>query len=426
MKLQRSYAVTMLPLVSEAAAMHTALMLFAFRKAPTADHLGMLIWWAALFVCHGVLSAFLRKPRELRSVVLVCALLLCVQLGVTVWLNPVYPSFTWWFAAVCMWAAGYYHCAMSHLEGVKPEALMVNFETTALTLFVAVAISGSEAMDGGVVLHLLVGLLCVLSALMALRTLHTRVDTEARPMAGLLMPLILLGTGGCAVLFCLLIGGYAHGLLTAFTAWLGRVLKAGAQAVGSFIYWLFSLLPKAEGNVDGEGFESVTLPSGSVEGVPEQSGALLYVLVGAVLLALLVLVVKVWRNVRTQGRGRARPVVRAVTVRRLSPWDGLRRFFRAVQRRLRFELHYLGNRNTAAGLLVWLERRMAAKGMKRGRGETPKSFLERVAVRYPACGSGAVCLAEQLDRYYFGDGGDLTADQARSLRKAIKQGMKEQ
>lgn len=422
MRQNKSVAVTLFPLLSNAAALHTLLILFAFRDNPIADHKGMLIWWGGLVVCHGVMSLYLQKPRELRSLILLGVLIFALQLGVTIAVNPIYSSFVTWFACVCMWIYGYYQCVVALLNGVKPESLTVNFETTSVTLLVVACISSAGAMAIGTVVHLAIGVLCILIALMRLRTLHTRMDdSEKRPMVGLVVPMILLGAAGCAIAFCMVIGGYAAQLLTRFTAWVGTVLRSVANGIGAFFLWLFSLFPQMEDPTLGDnGYMPDALPSGTADMTFESNGILLYLLIAAVLVALVVLVIMVWRKVRLQGMPHKRVVIRAAVVKKNSLWEILHRLVMAALRRVRFEIRYLQRYNSLNGLLVWLERRMSRRGIKRKTGETMASYLVRIQEAFPQ-GSECLCeLSNALDRYYFCDGAELSKDEIHRLRKALK------
>lgn len=424
--MKRSASAALLPLFAYAAAMHMVLMLFAFKDAPIADHAGMLIWWAFLLIDYVVMRLFLRRTRELRSIVLLSGAVGAGQLLVTMWLAPIYPSLLWWAVAVCMWAALYYRCGVALLEGVKPEAVMTNFEVLSLSLFAAAVIVTGNAMDEGVLLHLAVGLLCSLGALMGVRTMHTRVGPEGeRPLVRLLPPLLLLGIGGCAPILVLLISGHAAELLTRFTAWLRGMGKLLVDAVGTFFLWLFSLFPEVDGDVSGDALAGDALPSGAMEGVTTSNAALLYVLVGLFAFALVYVLVRVWRKVRVQGQRQVRRASKPVVVKGRSLWSVVRQFLRRLAQRGRFELRYLRGYNTAAGLLVWLERLMGRKRMGRKRGETVAEFLTRVAVLLPSCADALRELSVCLDRRFFGGGGELSADTVRKTRKAVRRAMKE-
>ena len=419
--MRRSISTALLPVVSYAAAMHMAVLLLDFKDAPIADHGGMLIWWAFLAVEYGVMSLFLRRDRELRSVVLVSVAVLMCQLAVTILLNPVYPTIVWWLCLLCMWAATYYQCISAFMQGVKPEGLMTNFEVTALSLFAVAVLVGGGAIDSGVLLHLAVGMLCSLAGLMGIRTMHTRMNhSEERPLVRLLPVLLLLGIGACVVLFCLLAGGQAAELLGRIAAWLGRVGRMLVNALGAFIYWLFSLIPEIDNTGLSDGFEADALPAGAVEGVTESNPILLYLLIAAVIVALLVMLVKLWRKVNVRGQTRVVRTARTVEVQRNPLWQVFLKYFRKVAERVSYELTYLRSRNTAAGLLVWLERKI-----KRGKGETSAAYLLRVAEKIPDCGDELLVLSRCLDRLYYGGGDGLDTDRVKAMRKSIQSALRE-
>lgn len=418
---QRSFAVSLFPPLATAAALHTALMLFAFRHAPIADHLGLGIWWMFLAAYQLVMTKYLQSPRELRSIVLVSAVFVLGQLAVTIWWAPIHPTFTGWLAALAMWIATYYHSVNALLDGMKPEALMVIFETTVLTLLFSAAVVGSGAIASGVPIHLCISLFLILIAMMRQRTLHTRIDTESHEnKANLLPPLILFAVAVFVVPVCLLISGSAASVLTVITTRLSQLLQAAAKLIGAFFFWLLSLLPTPDSNLDGDAFEAVPLPSGQAEQVATNNGIVLYLIVISIAVGLVFCVLKIWRTVRLQGRSAKSRTVHAVVVKKSSLWESIKLFWAKIRRRIRFNIQYLRSRNTGPGLLVWIERQMRRRRLKRKQGETTSAFFTRIGTRFPSCQEDLRELSKQLDRYYFGAGADLSPEAVRELRKKLK------
>lgn len=418
---QRSFAVSLFPPLATAAALHTALMLFAFRHAPIADHLGLGIWWMFLTVYQLVMTKYLQSPRELRSIVLVSAVFVLGQLAVTIWWAPIYPTFTGWLAALAMWIATYYHSVNALLDGMKPEALMVIFETTVLTLLFSAAVVGSGAIASGVPIHLCISLFLILIAMMRQRTLHTRIDTESHEnKANLLPPLILFAVAVFVVPVCLLISGSAASILTVITTRLSQLLQAAVKLIGAFFFWLLSLFPTPDSNLDGDAFEAIPLPSGQAEQVATNNGIVLYLIVISVAVGLVFCVLKIWRTVRLQGRSAKSRTVHAVVVKKSSLWESIKLFWAKIRRRIRFNIQYLRRRNTGPGLLVWIERQMRRRRLNRKQGETTSAFFTRISTKFPSCQEDLRELSKQLDRYYFGAGADLSPEAVRELRKKLK------
>lgn len=418
---QHSFAVTLFPPLAIAAALHTALMLFAFRHAPIADHLGLGIWWLFLTVYRFVMQKYLEAPRELRGIVLLSAAFVIGQLIATILFAPIFPSLVGWLGALGMWIATYYQCVNVLSNGTKPESLMVIFETTGMTLLFTAAVVGSGAIVPSVLIHLCISLFLILIAMMRQRTLHTRIDTDSHEnRANLLPPLILLAITLFAVIICVLISGSAARVLSQITAWLLQVVKDGAHLIGAFFFWLLSLFPPPTDSVDEEFFYVEPLPSGQAEQVSTDNGIVLYLLILAVAIGLVFCVLKVWRTVLLRGRSAARRTVQATVVKKSSLWESIKLFLAKIQQKIRFNLQYLRCRNTVPGLLVWIERRMRRKRMKRKQGETTSAFLLRVATSFPSCKEDLLFFSLQLDRYYFGAGSDLSPDDIHNLRKTLK------
>lgn len=419
---RNSFAVTFLPLLSTSAAMHTALVLFAFRDAPIADHIGMAVWWAFLAMYHIVMTKFLQKPRELRSIVIVSAIFLVGQFAVTFLLNPIYPSFTGWLAAAAMWCSVYYRAVMAISEGTKPESLVVTFELTALTLLASAVVINGQAMDSGVLPHLCIGVLSALIAMMRLRTLHTRINSQANASSsGILLIVLLLVIAVCVMIFCAVISGSAADILTKITALLSQILSALVNGLGAFLFWLLSLFPKNIEPIEGDAFDAPSLPSEQMQDIPDGSGILLYLLIIAVVLGLAIVLMKVWRTVHLKGQRTSKRTAAAVIIKKLGFVDLIRSLLQKFFKRCRLEIMYLRNRNTAPGLLIWLERQMHRKRMGRKKGETTAVFLTRIGIRYPSCQTDLQLLSQHLDRYYFGiNSRNMSAETIREMRKKLK------
>ena len=89
--------------------------------------------------------------------------------------------------------------------------------------------------------------------------------------------------------------------------------------------------------------------------------------------------------------------------------------------RVRFQLTYLARRNTPAGVLVWLDRRLKRRSRGRRPGETCRAFLDRAAAELPGCAQELGELARCLDQLYFGGGAPaFSPARASALRRALR------
>ena len=95
--------------------------------------------------------------------------------------------------------------------------------------------------------------------------------------------------------------------------------------------------------------------------------------------------------------------------------------FCSFQYRVRFQLTYLARRNTPAGVLVWLDRRLKRRRRGRRPGETCRAFLDRAAAELPGCAQELGELARCLDQLYFGGGAPaFSPARASELRRALR------
>lgn len=408
-------------LLANVTALHTLFSIFAFRQTGRSDPAGLLIWCAVLSLTYGGLALFLRRPRTQRSVLLLALAGLALQ-GAAVWLWGVrYPSLLAWLVLLAMWGFSYFRCYEQLIRPVPAEQLMVSFETTSLVLLAAALCTAAGVLPLDAALTPAAGTLLALAALAGQRASNSRPGGQAAgSLRGRLLLLLLLAAlGGGTALCVLLFTGTAAQALTALTGWL-RALASGALALlDRFFRWLFSLFPAPEaGSLDlSEPISTVGGPAGEAV---QSSDAVLYVLAGLILLAGGGVIL--WALRRGGGRTRSpAPVRRGRVVARRTPRDALALLWARLAGRVRFQLTYLARRNTPAGVLVWLERRLRRRRRGRRPGETCRAFLDRAAAELPGCAPELEELARCLDQLYFGGGAPaFSPARASALRRALR------
>ena len=396
MNQSRSRLVDLAGLLSNVTALHTLFSIFAFRQTGRSDPAGLLIWCVCLSLTCGGLALFLRRPRTQRSILLLALAALALQ-GAVVWLWGVrYPSLLSWLCLLAMWGFSYFRCYELLIRPTPAEQLMVSFETASLVLLALAALAGQRASNsrpGG----------------QAAGSLRGR----------LLLLLLLAALGGGAALCVLLFTGTAAQALTALTGWL-RELASGALALlDRFFRWLFSLFPAPEtGSLNLP--DPISAAGGPAGEAVQSSDAVLYVLAGLVLLAGVGAIL--WALRRGGSRTRSHPPVRrGRVVDRRSPRDTLAMLWSRLADRVRFQLTYLARRNTPAGVLVWLDRRLKRRRRGRRPGETCRAFLDRAAAELPGCAQELGELARCLDQLYFGGGAPaFSPARASELRRALR------
>lgn len=241
-------------------------------------------------------------------------------------------------------------------------------------------------------------------------------DRRAARMAVLsalgIAALLALAVTGLVALFSRS-GGLTGRLLGA----LGSALQAAGGSLTRFFTWLTGLFWRPET------FDTLDLPVATpsalvLEGTAQRElvipPAVTAVLLSLVALAAIAAVVLFFRSIKTVG-GSAAVAVAAGPARESRVSGALKARWAAFLKKLRFRMDALWGRNSAAGLLVWLERKAKKSHRERRRGESMREFIGRMAP--DGCLSP---LAEALDmEYYGGSKASLTPGQCRALRRAF-------
>lgn len=409
-------------LLANAGALHTLFILFAYPDERQDDLLGLLLWWLFLALTYGVLALFLRRPRSLRSVVLMVLAGGLLQAGVSWTAGVRYPSLMAGLCLLLMWGGTYLRCYELSLKPPSAEGLITAFETTVLTLFAAALCVSGGVMETRALLPPAAGVLLTLGALAQQRSSNHRVQSAAfKNWAGrALLALLLAALTGIAVLFGALLTGSAAQILTQITTWFKEIGTAFFQLVDRFISWLIVLFPAQDfGELEVSG--SAPLPTGGGEAYIPQLDVVPYLLAGVLLLGAVSVIL--WFLYKSGFSFRAPALVHRGTLTRKSrsPAKIISQLLLRLYRRFRFWIASLVRRNTGPGVLIWLERRLRRLHIRRGSGETCRAFLLRAQQVLPGCREMLTELADCLDQLYFGDGSDLTAQRAAQMRRCFRQ-----
>lgn len=208
-------------------------------------------------------------------------------------------------------------------------------------------------------------------------------------------------------------------------AFVGRILEALAAAgraagdtLTRFLRWFTGLLYRPESS-DTLSVVPEGPAAALIEGVQQKELVLpdwfVHLCLTAVAAAAVLFAVLLLRSLKRPAP--EAPVAEAEPAR-MSREEGLwARWWKELKRKLRFAWTALRRRNSAAGLLVWLEAKARRQRRSRRKGETMRGFIGRMAP------DGILSpLAEALDLEYYGGGGTaLTAAQCRAMRRAFRQ-----
>lgn len=399
-------------LLANAASLHFLSLIFVRDLQDPQDMSGMLIWWGTLCLLYVGLWLLLQRTRiGVRGTVVWVAVCAAVQILAT----RLYGAgadlrLINWLWNVLLWGVTYYRGCALLLEPSQPEARMLDFETTVMALFVAAALVSGGAYGTGVLVPLTMG---VAFALMGMAVQRASRGQNRPPLWLVAIP---LGATGLGVL-----------LVAVLSEPLGRLLKMAVNAVVwlvrwlgwamvAAIEWLLSLFPAME-----TGEVELPPPTPAFQMTMAEEGADVLGGVNIIMLAAVLIIgagAIFWLL-----RAPRKPLgnARAGKVRGLKFRQWLKALLGKLRAELRFWRRYLVARNTAPGLLLWLERRLQRCGKGRRKGETCRAFLQRAAELLPAQAEPLAELAGTIDGYYYGGTGAVfPASRVRSLRRGLQ------
>lgn len=289
-----------------------------------------------------------------------------------------------------IYACGAFTAGFAAPERIRQQTLIFCFDVqvilSALLLLLAHFImlpALSPALGGCIA-----AMGAALAAMIVRRVGKDGLPGTARGSAGagraLLVVLLALVVGVSALLVALAAGAL-EGLSAALVRFGGRASEAVKRAVllamglvERVLLWLSRFVDDAPVEA-GPGLAATAAEETTLEGIAVDIPAWFYAAAGAIIAALLVLLLFRLRRERLTGKPRMRRRHYAAVQKREDRLiQALRRLFAALAGKLRYRAACVRYRRTVAGLLAWCERR-APRDKRRRRGESPGQFLTRVS-----------------------------------------------
>ena len=374
---------------------------------------GTAVWLFMSAACCVFLEFYLKKERELRSVITVCVSFYALQAAAVFLIYGAFAPFTGMVIAMLMWVYSYYKCFEYSRSPVTTENIIAAFDGSVFALIFSVFYCSVSKISLAPVYPLV---FCLLLALFAL--VHKRSGGKGRQgRSTVYIAAAVLLFASLALAFVLWASDITEKLLkwlffrfVDFAEWL-------AATVNAFIFWFVSLFPQRqyEGEIDMD-------PAASLSGMGEMDmeiispDFLLWFLLGAVALIIIGGVVYAFihsgklRSLGSAGSSKGLKRQRKGLFGLFKDWL-LARFSK-----LRFLVLSLIKRNTPAGLLLYTERRFG----KRQAQETCREYLNRLSGENPHLAAAFGDLAEGLDAEYFAPAPLLSPARISQLRKELK------
>ncbi|MBO4830853.1 MAG: DUF4129 domain-containing protein [Oscillospiraceae bacterium] len=407
-----------------AAAMGFLYSVAVFRDNGMQRMPGFFIWTAFVLICVLVHTFMQAKERTIRAYISVAAVFFTVQCAVCFIFVKGYSTVGTVLFSLLFWMFSYYRCFTLATKGTKQSHVTDNFDLSVVILLLSAACAVMSEMETRVMYCPAGAAVLSFAALIWARADAGRGSADTgRSVRG---SSLIVGS-------VIVIAGAAAGAAVLFEDAIRTAVKAAVTAVVTAVRWvahqIAELLMLLSGGMDSEPGGAIDgidgIPAGEGSGAEEMffenEWAFRAVLIAVIALIAAVIVIRFITGRHrlgtiTVGRAEGRTVRR-----RRRP---LRDALSALMQRIRYIADCTVYRNTARGLFAWLLRRGRAMRVARGRSETPRQYLFRLAERFPESADALDRFAPQLDAELFSPcGGGLDAHEIVRLRRAIATGI---
>lgn len=382
------------------------------------DRWGLHVGWMLLCtaVCSFVLTLFLQKQRPVPLLAAVAAVLFGASLTVFI-VKSVTPMTLGYVIFLVIGAGIAMGCTMNYVLR-RPSLIkhLTHLDTILLALMMVVLCREALEIPYSTIFCILAVVLLNGAAVIGLRMTEGAADTKNALKASLVA---LGGVVAMIGVIAILVAVFSRsgGVTEAVLQWLGDVLRAIGSAIQRFIEWL------ASGVQVEEIYSDPMAEAVSVITEAEQMAIWKTLSVNPVIPAVVVAVLAVIAVIRLVFHLRKSSISRGTKTAMVSSYGVMRRssgMWRTLWARFKRRLCFFGAafvyRNSPGGVLIYLEWRAKRCRMSRKKGESMRTFVQRLD---PTGGLGS--LADALDREYYGRQGiSMSARECRQTRHYIR------
>lgn len=402
----------------------SAFWLFTLTSLNGLQGLQPLPFLTGALVCYLVIRRFLGKPRTVQALAALGCGLTVLLSGLLLWRFSQLAGFAGRLFCVIAVGTTVLEAARVCLEPPTAAKCISAMELTTLYFLVFVWAQATAGLDPVYCLPLLTAVVLSLLVLPYQRLANSS-SVHGRSRGVVLLAAVIIAIFLVLVLFVLFgaapLGRGVTALAGTLMDW-GKVLLS---ALGRFLTWLLSLLPRSE---SGELPDMEPLPqAGELTAGAEPSPAVmaaLLLLVGALALTGLCFLLRSFRHHRVGGQMKTSAPAKTVQRRRLSLLAWLRRLLGELARHLRLAAAVLAQRGTPQEVYFFLTRTARRLRCPRQSGETPAAFLRRMKglVREdPALPAALDQLSLALDRQLYSPApAELSPETVRLIRRGFR------
>lgn len=393
----------------------TLYWIFSYTEFDRVVDPGLPLWLAFALAEYTAIRLFLRKERQIDHAAALCAGIYVLQCVVTLLLIPQLPTLMSTLFALLFWGITAAFAFMRAKDGIAQEKITLRFEGLILLGVAFLLIVQITGISSSYILTYLPAIVLCLAALLTSRTAGSQQNQgSAWRGAVIIAGLVILMAAliGVFLLFASApvgdIAAAVIGALWAALRWLGSMFTR-------FMSWLLSLLPTPEPvPMEGEAMEGTSV-SNADTAMPILENIPLYLLIATIAVAIIAVIL--WLVLHWGKKARISRIS-VGTQRRSRPKA---RASRTLLAPIAFFLKYLAHRSTPEGWLIRCERWAARHRRGRGKGETPRAFLTRLAQLSAEARPGLLALADTLDARFYGNGGAaLGKDDTAALKKLLR------
>ena len=381
-------------------------------------HLGWLLLCAA--VCAAFFSVLLRKPRSVPLLAVLTILLYFAVFGVfwLVSLTPMRFGYGFLLAVGAGMAVGLPLYTVLHRPVIHRH--LTRLDILILALAALLLVKDALGIDGGTVALMVAVLLLDAAGAVALRMSDGETGDGTNALRASMIALVSAALLALVITLLTMVFSRSGGFTDAVLSGIGSFFSSLGRMIERFFLWLTAFFTPRETesapifqeeipSLAGVEQEAETLAGSSYTANPTVVGIVFAVILVVIAAAVAIrLRRKKIRLETNQSVSSSHSSVRRTGGTAYALW------LRLIDR-LRFLWTAFVNRDTPGGLLLLLERRARRAHAPRGRGETMRRFLSRMDT-----GGGLDCLADALDREYYGGGQKhMNTKQCRELRRYI-------
>lgn len=392
---------------------------------------GILPWLGLSIATFFINRLFMSKARSVQSIVMLNAVLFAVTLAVLLQFFKMESGFAYFLFGVIVAASTALSCSVC--LGTPVLRKVVNrLDISVILSVVFIWLYSNINIPGEFMLVMPIAVMANFTCVIFRRITNDGQAIYKSKYGGIaaIVAIVLLLFAVLAVFMLLFSGLIGSGASAAVNGFM-TALKAIASALTAFFVFMAKFFPNSEsemGPIEQQ-------PNTSIQEDAElgqqlaQGNFIFFVVIALILIGIFVLFL-IARKLKTSGGITVEKKKKVtVTATKTSLLEALKKFFKQLSEKITFALNLTKNKNTSAGVYIYINRYAALSSQKRNADETPRIFLNRLAESYIAdeendaqnVANDLNILANDLEKQFYSEEktSSLTKEQLKNLRQTM-------